>query len=277
MTTITMTKLSKRTIANILNYLECPRQAPTLRYVNRLIHAYVRKVPFESISRIVKRRATPRTEDCARLPEEFWHDALERSLGGTCFESSLAFYSLLTALGYDGYLTVNDMGATRGCHAAITIRIGGQKYLVDITIPVHVAMRINPHSMTRRQTPILDFAIRPVRANVYDVLRSHHPKRNAFTLIDIPTDLSTYRTIVQNDYLETGNFNQSIAVNKVIQDRTTRFFSDHRPYRLESFNKDGKQEWLLQPDTLPRVMAQTFHMPEGAIAEALSYVQAVAP
>lgn len=167
------------------------------------------------------------------------------------------------------------MGESRGCHAAITILLGGQKYLVDITIPVHVAMRINPCSVTRRQTPCIDFAIRPTQENVYEVLRSHHPKRTAFTLIDIPVSLPTYRTIMQNDYLETGNFNRSIAVNLVIQDKTTRFFSDHKPYRLECFNKHGKQEIPLQIETLPCVLAETFHMPEENIAVALWHVQAV--
>jgi hypothetical protein len=277
MATTTMCKLSEPLTEKVLSYLECPRKAPTLRYLNRLIHACIRRVPFESISRIVKRRATPQTKDCPRLPEEFWRDALEGAFGGTCFESSLAFYSLLTSLGYEGYLTVNNMGELRGCHAAITILLGGQKYLVDITIPVHVAVRINPYRMTRRQTPCIDFAIQPVRENVYEVLRSHHPKRTAFTLIDIPIRLSTYRAIVQNDYLETGNFNKSIAVNMVINDRTTRFFSDYQPYRLECFNKHGKRELPLQTETLPRVLAETFHMPEEKIAEALSHVQAVNP
>lgn len=73
------------------------------------------------------------------MSEEFWSDALQHGFGGTCYESSLAFYGLLDALGYEGYLTVNDMGDSRGCHAAIVLLLNGQKYLVDITIPIHAA------------------------------------------------------------------------------------------------------------------------------------------
>lgn len=261
----------------VLNHLECPRKAPTLHYLNRLIHAYIRKVPWESVSRIIKRRTTPDTRDCPRLPEEFWSDALQHGFGGTCYESSLAFYSLLMSLGYEGYLTVNDMGETRGCHAAITILFGGQKYLVDVTIPVHVAVRINPCRVTRRRTLLYNFALHPVRKNVYEVMRSHHPNRVAFTLIDVPVSLPDYHLILQNDYLETGYFNKSVVINKVIKNRTTRFFSDQKPYKLERFNRHGKRETPLRIKSLPRMLAETFHMPEGEIAVALSYIYEVNP
>lgn len=272
-----MFELNRSLTAKTLDHLECPRKAPTLRYLNRLIHAYVRKVPWESVSRIIKRRATPETKDCPRLPEEFWHDVLRCGLGGTCYESSLAFYSLLTSLGYKGYLTVNDMGESRGCHAAITILIRGQKYLVDITIPVHAAVRINPRKVTRRRTLLYNYALRPVRRNVYEVTRSHHPKRVAFTLIDVPVSLPDYHVILQNDYLETGHFNKSVVMNKVIKNKTTRFFSDNKPYKLERFNGQGKRETPLRIKSLPRMLAKTFNMPEGEIAEAFSSIQEMNP
>lgn len=261
-------------VNDILNYLNCPPHAPTRRYLNRLIHSYIRTVPWESVSRIVKRHSTPETKECPRLPEEFWQDALRDGLGGTCYESSLAFYSLLESLGYEGYLTINDMGETRGCHAAIVLWLDGQKYLVDVTIPVHVAVRIDPQKITRRPTAFHNYAILPVRENVYDVTRSHHPKRNSFTLIDVPVSLPDYRAILEKDYLETSYFLKSVVINKVVDEKTTRFFSDQKPYRLERFNREGKQETMLQVRFLPRVLASTFKMPEDRIASALSHISA---
>ena len=272
-----MFELNESLTEKILDYLDCLPNAPTLRYLNRLIHAYIRKVPWESVSRIVKRHATLETKDCPRLPEEFWNDALTRGLGGTCFESSLAFYSLLTSLGYKGYLTVNDMGESRGCHAAITILLDGQKYLVDVTIPVHAAVRINPRKVTRRRTPIYNYALHPVRKNIYEVKRSHNSKRISFTLIDVPVSLPDYHAIVQNDYLETGNFNKDVVIDKVINNKTTLFFSEHQPYKLERRNRRGRWETPLRIETLPRALAKTFHMPEGEIAKAMSHIQAVNP
>lgn len=265
--------LSDSLALDILEYLERPREAPTLRYLNRLIHAYIRKVPWESVSRIVKRITTSATSDCPRWPEEFWHDAMQYGFGGTCFESSLAFYSLLTSLGYEGYLTVNDMGASIACHAAIVIIIREQKYLVDITIPVHGAIKFNPDKTARRKTDFHNYTIRPIRPDIYDVERSHHSQKYAFSLIDVPVSLSEFHSIVENDYTQDGYFLKSVVMAKIIGDKFWRFFSDHQPYRMESFDRQGKQEIFLSPETLARTLADKFRLPEDKILAAMLGIQ----
>ena len=260
--------LSDSFVKDILNYLECPTDAPTLRYLNRIIYAYIRKVPWESVSRIVKRHTTTATSDCPRWPAEFWRDAMRYGFGGTCFESSLAFYDLLTSLGYQGYLTVNDMDASRACHAAIVIIIHGQKYLVDITIPVHCAVRFDPQSVTKRRTSFQNYTIRPLGQNKYVVERSHHPRSYAFTLIDVPLSLPDYRSILEKDYETEGFFLKSVVMTKVIDGKAWRFFSEHKPYKLESFDRQGKTEILLPPEILTQTLADKFGMPEDKIMTA---------
>lgn len=267
--------LSSSLTEDILRFLDVapgPAQA-NLRYLNRLIPAYLRRVPWESVSRIIKRRATARTEDCPRWPDEFWREAIQCGFGGTCFESSLAFYSLLRDLGYEGYLTVNDMGDSRGCHAAIVVLLHGQKYLVDVTIPVHAAVRIDPARRTRRNTAFLNYTIRPVAEDKYHVTRSHKPHGYVFTLIDVPVSLADYQSIMINDYLEpTGRFLKGVVIVKFMVGRTWRFFSDHQPYRLESFNRAGKREISVRPEVLAYLLAGVFQMPEDKISAALAAV-----
>lgn len=257
---------------DILKYLSLPVEAPELGYLNRLIRAYTRKVPWESVSRIIKRHTTLVSADCPRWPEEFWQDAIQYGFGGTCFESSLAFFRLLASLGYEGYLTVNDMGTTRACHAAIVLSLNGRKYLVDITIPVHGAVEINPHKITTKHTDFHDYTLIPMGEDVYQVERSHHSHKYAFTLIDRPVDLPDYQAIVEKDYTDTGFFLKSVVMVKVIDDKVWRFFSDHKPYRLESFNKEGRTEIVLSPERLPGSLAQQYQMPEDKISAALSWI-----
>jgi len=268
-----MTLISNSLTLNIIQHLGCPPKGPTLRYLNQLIHAYIRTVPWESVSRIIKRHTTPEAKDCPRLPAEFWSDAMDYGFGGTCFESSLAFYSLLTALGYEGYLTVNDMGETHGCHAAIVILIDRQKYLVDNTIPVHAAIRIDPQKMVKRRTALFDYKLRPISENKYEVERLHRPSKNLFTLIDIPVSLPEYRMIMENDYLETGYFLKSMVMVKVVDEKAQRFFSDQLPYRLESFDRAGRMEEYIEPEILTHVLAEVFQMPEEDISAVLSWIQ----
>jgi len=269
-----MTLISKSLATDILDYLGLPKKAPTLRYVNQLIHAYIRRVPWESVSRIIKRHTTPETKDCPRWPEEFWQEAMRNGFGGTCFESSLAFYSLLKALGYEGYLTVNDMGDSRGCHAAVVLLLNGDKYLVDITIPVHAAIRLDPQKVVTRRTPLFDYILRPVSENKYEVERSLHERKNLFTLIDVPVSLTKYQTIMEDDYSEaTGRFLKDVVMVKVVDEKGQRFFSDQKPYMLESFDRAGRMEKSITPETLPHTLAEIFQMPEGSISAALAWIQ----
>jgi len=271
---VDMTLISNSLATDILDYLGLSTKAPTLRYLNQLIHAYIRRVPWESVSRIIKRHTTPEKKDCPRWPEEFWQDAMGNGFGGTCFESSLAFYSLLTELGYEGYLTANDMGDTRGCHAAIVLLLNGDKYLVDITIPVHAAIRFDPLKVVRRRTPLFNYALRPVSENKYEVERSHYQSNNLFTLIDVPVNLTEYQTIIEDDYSEsTGRFLKSVVMVKVIDEKVQRFFSDQLPYKLESFDRAGRMEKYIEPENLPRTLAEVFQMPENSISAALSWIQ----
>ena len=266
--------ISKSLKIDILLYLGCPSKDPTLRYLNQLIHAYIRRVPWESVSRIIKRHRTPETKNCPRLPEEFWGDAMRYGFGGTCFESSLAFYSLLTRLGYEGYLTVNDMGESHGCHAAIVIVIKGQKYLVDNTIPVHAAMRMDAHRTVRRRTALFDYILRPVSDNKYEVQRSRRPSKNLFTLIDIPVRLQDFLSVVEDDYTESnGRFLKSVVMVKVVDEKAQRFFSDQKPYRLESFFRKGALEKFVDPAALPSELAQVFQLPENSISAAFACLE----
>jgi hypothetical protein len=93
--------------------------------------------------------------------------------------------------------------------------------------------------------------------------------------VDVPVDLPEYRTIVENDYRETGLFLKSVVMVKVIEDRIHRFFSDHKPYKLETFSRDGRNETLLQSEILARSLADLFDMPEEKIAAALSRIEGV--
>lgn len=257
----------------VLAYLGCERRLPSVRYLNRLIQAYIHRVPWESVSRIVKRHTTAETTRCPRWPEEFWAEAFAAGTGGTCFENNLAFFSLLTALGFTGYLTINDMLPQRACHTASVISWQGQKYLVDVAIPLYCALPVHSDKITKRASLLHNYTVRPVREGVFEVERSHHPKRNIFTLLDSPIPLDEYKTAVEKDYEATGYFLDRVIIVKIIDNRLWRFNSAEKPYRLEGFDKTSRQEKLLEAKHVSRLLAEHFSISEAKVAAALSYVE----
>lgn len=256
----------------ILRFLQVERQEPGPAFLDGLLTAYTRRVPWESAFRIAKRAATPVTADCPRWPPEFWRDARERGGGGTCFESNYAFFHLLQALGFDGYLTVNDMGESRGCHTAIVTRLGDERRLVDVGYPLYLSLPLSPGQTTQRATPFHTYTATPQPGNRYEIQRDRHPKPYVFTLIDRPVSDADYRAATTADYEPTGHFLKEVIVHRVIDGRLWRFNGRARPHLLESFPALGDPRPAsaeeLPASAAPARLAQLFGMAEATLARA---------
>jgi arylamine N-acetyltransferase len=260
--------------SQILAYLDCTREEPSVQYLNRLIRAYIRHIPWESVTRIIKRYTTAETELCPRWPDEFWREALKYGTGGTCFENNLAFFTLLNRLEFDGYLTINDM-ENPACHAASIILLNGQKYLADTTMPIHCALPIYTNRITARSTEFHHYTVRPENNSRYAIERSHHPKRRAYMLVDVPIPLEKYRNTVQKHYEETGYFLDRVVIVKVIEERLWFFDSAGILLKLEGLDKTSKQEIILETTTLAKSLSKKFGIDEEKTALALLYKRVI--
>lgn len=227
--------LSAALTTNILTHLGVTAVSPSLSFLDQLMAAWCRTVPWESAFRIAKRVRTPETADCPRWPDEFWHDNLHKGGGGTCFESNYAFFSLLRALGYEGYLTINNMGESAGCHTAVVVYLNGQKWLADVGIPLYAPLPVSPNGVTHRTSDFQIYTVRPDGENRYQIERHPHPFPNIFTLMDQPVNDTDYRAATTADYGEKGLFLNRVIVNKIVNNQPWRFNSAELPWRLNRF------------------------------------------
>ncbi|MCP4423404.1 MAG: arylamine N-acetyltransferase [Chloroflexi bacterium] len=255
-----------QTILSRLGVIAAP---PTLSFLEALVNAYVRAVPWETVFRIVKRARVKETAVCPRWPDEFWTDNLERGGGGTCFESNYAFFSLLRALGYSGYLTVNNMGDSIGCHTAIILIVDGMKWLVDAGYPLYAPIPISSRGVMRRATAFMNYAVYPDGEKMYQVKQRPHPKPNAFTLIDRPVADAAYRAATTADYGPNGYFLDRIVINKVVDGTIWRFNSAEKPWRLSRF-RDGIRLDVELNGKAATAVAQHFQMDETVMRFAFS-------
>ena len=264
--------LSSELTGNVLAYLGVQPGGKTIASIDRLVEAYTRTVPWESAFRMVRRAHYEKTTDCPRWPDIFWADAVQRGGGGTCFESNYAFFSLLQSLGYEGYLTINNMGDSIGCHTAIVLLLEGQKWLVDVGLPIYVALTLGD-IVTEKASRYLHYTVRPDGANCYQIERAPHPKSNCFTLIDRPVDDEVYRAATVADYGEHGLFLDRVIVNKVINEQLWRFNSAELPLHLESFEDEQRIDHPITGD-MAKVVGRQFGMDEGTLRMALDLTKA---
>lgn len=271
----TALELSPKLIEELLAFLEiAPGRLPDRELLDDLVAAYTRRVPWESASRIAKkykvvdRAGTADVQACARWPAEFWRDATDRGTGGTCFESNYAFFALLRGLGYAGYLTVNNMESSIGCHAAIVVVINNSPWLTDVGLPLYAPLPIDPASSTRRQSAFHGYTVRPAGSSAYQIERDHHPQPYCFTLIDTEVPETRYRQVLAEDYGPNGHFLDRVIVNRVIDGHICRFNGGERPFRLERFRRDYQDSRVLGNDPASDV-ARFFDLDEQILRQAL--------
>ena len=261
-------KLDAPLAAEILSFLGITAAAPSLPVLEALLAAYYQTVPWESVFRIVQRADVGKP----RWPEQFWQEAMTHGSGGTCFESNYAFFALLQTLGYEGYLTLNNMGDSIDCHTAIVIVLDGRKWLVDVGLPIYALLPISSRGVIHRSSPFLHYTVRPDGRSTYQIERRPHPKQNAFTLIDEPVDDATYRAATAKDYGENGLFLEFVIINKVINQQAWRFNMAERPWALNRFEWGQKFDTVLGEDAVTDV-AKHFGMETAVVQRAFALTQ----
>lgn len=257
----------------VLERLSPERSTLDLAGLDSLLSAYTQTVPWESVFRIVKKGISHDPAHCPRWPEEFWLDNLQRGGGGTCFESNYAFYALLLGLGFQGYLTINNMGDSIGCHTAIIVLLDGTNWLVDAGLPLHTPIPIDPGRETGRTSPFFRYAAKPEGNDRYEIERFPHPLPYAFTLVDQPVSDEEYRAATAADYGEDGHFLDRVIVNRVVEGRLWRFNAGEKPWRLDAFTWGERQEYKITGNPAAAV-ARRFTMDEDMIREALRLTEA---
>ncbi len=259
-----------RTVLYHLNLPTAP--PPTLETLQQLVAGYTRAVPWESASRIVRRTLQADASDCMLLGEAFWQSHIKQGSGGTCYESNYAFFGLLRRIGFEGYLTINDMGSAIGCHSAIVLLLDGQKVLVDVGYPLHAILPLMDGRESTVKSPFMRYTAKPLPASRWQIWRDIPRHERVFQLNDRAVGDAEYRATTLRDYRhDGGQFLNEVVIHKVIDNQLWRFNSDERPFRLQQFVAGERHDQPLGAEPA-REVADKFGIARDVVAEALSAI-----
>ena len=241
---------------------------PNLNTLGALVAAYTRKLPWESASRIVRRAEVDAAQACALFGADFWQSHFQHGTGGTCYESNYAFFGLLRRLGYQGYLTINDIGGALGCHSAIVLLLDGDKYLVDVGFPLYIALPLPANGETTASCSIMDYRLAREDGDSYQLQRIVGERVHGFRLHDRPVDADAYRDIAIHDYRhDGGQFLNEVVIHKIVAEELWRFHSDVRPLCLQQFVNGQRIDHELGDDAAAEVAAK-FSVARAVVAGA---------
>jgi arylamine N-acetyltransferase len=166
--------------------------APTVEALRALHRAHVERVAYENIDiHLGRPTGIGAAESVARIV---------RGRGGYCFHLNGAFGALLTALDYDVTLhragvqgTPEDPAGAAGDHLALTVRLDGERWLVDTGLAGGMYEPLPLREADYRQGPFT-YAMAPSVAEPGGWRFTHDP-RGAFMAMDFapePVELSSF-------------------------------------------------------------------------------------
>ncbi|MCI0709993.1 MAG: arylamine N-acetyltransferase [Chloroflexi bacterium] len=256
---------------NVLNHLNVSPEKPSQDLLDRLVKAWSERIPWESASRIARHRDSGTPADYAWLPETFFDNAVNCGTGGTCFESNLAFRSLLEYLGFTVTLHFCDMeDEIDDPHCTAVVHLDGEKYLADVGLPVPAALHLSPTETTSAQTAVYKFTAMPIADNRWEVKRrSGDYEAVAFWLKGEAIDQDKFYKRLLQDHEPDGLFLREVIIQKIIDGEMIRY-SDGKG--LIQRNVGVEKEFELsaaQKNSLEATLSSIFGMDQHIIRRAL--------
>ena len=130
-------------LTEFLNHFNIDRFQPPRRLFFAAARAFSR-LPYENITKIIRRAEAGSDETARRNPEEVVADHILWGTGGTCFSLTSALCRLTRGMGFETEYIMADRSYGQNTHSALCVRIDGEPYLVDpgflITEPVSLTM-----------------------------------------------------------------------------------------------------------------------------------------
>jgi hypothetical protein len=253
----------------VLAFLGVPAPRHDPAWLDALMRQYGQRVPWESASRIVRHRTLP---PHARhlTPDVFWEHAMTHGTGGTCFESNGALSAVLAAVGFSGYLTMNDMDQTLACLTAVVVTLSGTRVLVDAGYPIHAALPLTDQREDVH-TPWFTYTTTPAQGGRYVIENRPHPRPYLFHLIDTPVAPDRYAAATRADYGPAGLFLDRVVIRKIVDGRVTRFASAEVPWHIQAFEHGEHHSEAIGDDvaTAGARLAAHFGMPAAVVLAAL--------
>lgn len=257
----------------VLDYLGLPAAPPSLDYLNALLHAWSRRIPWESASRIARHRSPGTPADYARLPDHYFEQALTQGTGGTCFESNLAMRSLLSALGFQASLHFCDMEIDIvNPHCALIVQLDGQPYLADVGYPIPTALPLDPEQPTQAQTAVYRFAAAPEQGARWRIQRiSGEYESLAFVLKGDAVDDAAFHARLLRDHEPDGLFLNQVIVQKMMDDHMLRYSDDKGLIRRTVGTEIPVPLTQAEQADLPAALASRFGMAVDVLRAALAH------
>jgi arylamine N-acetyltransferase len=247
---------------------EPPPRARSLDELDRLHRAFLREVPFENVTKLLKAARTGASPASIRTPVEFWDEHLRWGSGGTCFAATFAYQFLLRYLGFTSRLLFCHLPAElRQAHAALLVETDTGDVLVDVGYALPLPVPLPEGGALRRKTPYYDLELRSGPGEEWLVFsEDDRGQRFRYRFQARPVSEAEFRTAWGRTFRPDAPYMRRLALGRFV-DGTRYLFRE--PDQVYEIRREGERSTTLEGPH-PRALADRFGLPEPMIQASLA-------
>lgn len=248
--------------ADILESLDLHPEESSYRFLERLFARFNARVPFETVSKIL--RDADATDPAAKAgsAESFWQEHLAWGAGGTCFGRVAAFSALLEGLGFRVERLLGRVEADFD-HAALRVRTERGPVLADVGFPLSALL---PEAEGETETPLAGLEVRRSPRGWAVVFRGGVPDGPpGLEIFGEPVPEADFLARWQSTFRPDSRFLRGVGVRRMEEQRV--LFFTRGEVRV-----DDRHSRLAVPVAAPRArrIAELFGMEEIPVQRALT-------
>ncbi len=126
------------------------------------VGAALARLPYENLTKLIKKQRFPAGPERRRLPLEVMTDHLAAGAGGTCFALTHLLGDVLHRLGLEGWPVLCDTPHRPENHCATVVVCGGREYLLD---PGYLVFEPVPLDLEREGSGSHRLQLKPVSSD----------------------------------------------------------------------------------------------------------------
>jgi arylamine N-acetyltransferase len=247
-----------------MGHFGIPGGDPDLELLRAVIQEYSH-IPYENLTKIIKKFTSPGTTDRLRGPGEVIGGYIERHTGGTCFSLTYCLGAILRGAGYDCHPVMADMKRPN-IHCALVVLAKGRRYLIDPGYLLGEPVELTGTTVAV-ETSFGRVELRPRSGERYDLFTvSGGETKWRYRAKTVPVPRSLFIRYWQESF--TLPMMNSIQLTK-LTDRGHLYIRDHH---LRLRRGDEKLNENIRSD-LERRIEREFGIPAGITAEVREHLE----
>jgi arylamine N-acetyltransferase len=227
------------------------------------------RLPYENITKIIKRAEAGSPEKARRSPSEVISGHIAWGTGGTCFSLTSALRHLVRSLGWEAEYILADRPYGQNTHCALILWIDGAPHLLD------------PGFLITRPVPLQATGGQIIKTGFNTLILAREDNKNGISLSTLQQGAGTYRLTYKILPPDEAEFLKAWDAS---------FSWDMMHYPLLTHTSDSKQLYLrgsrfqirgtdsihrqeIPPDDLVSRIASEFHIRPSIVAHAVSILK----